>query len=327
MHLEGSIRPGTLLQLARRRRVELPADDEEGLRRWFRFRDFEHFVEIYLTCCRCLRDPEDFQLVMDQFLAEQARQNILYSEVHFTIGTHLENGVNAVEVAEALFESMQEGESRHGVRSRLIPDIVRDVGPQRADQTLEWALAGRGRGVVALGLSGFESEPDEPYREHFHVAQQEGLNRVAHAGEHAGPETIRSALEVCKAQRIGHGIRAVDDPELVRELVDHGIPLEVCPTSNIRLGAVAETSSHPFHPLQQAGVVVTVNSDDPPQFETTLNDEYLSLARAFGYSAADLTAFSRNALRHVFLEDGERQVLADEFEGRLAEAAALVEDQ
>jgi len=326
VHLEGSIQPLTLLELARRRGIDLPADDVDGLREWFRFRDFEHFVDIYLTCCRCLRDPEDFQLVMEQFLAEQERQNVLYSEVHFTIGTHLANGVNGGEVAAALFETLTEAEQRRGVRARLIPDIVRDVGPARADQTLEWALAGRGRGVVALGLSGFESSPDEPYREHFQVALQEGLHRVAHAGEHEGPGTIRSALDVCQAERIGHGIRAVDDPGLVDELVDRGTPLEICPTSNVRLGAVPEISEHPFDDLRREGVLVTVNSDDPPQFETTITDEYLNLAAAFDYSAADLASFSWTALHHAFLEPAERRDFERQFESRFRELGAVLED-
>lgn len=326
VHLEGSIQPATLLELARRRRIDLPADDEEGLRRWFQFRDFEHFVEIYLTCCRCLRDPEDFQLILEQWLAEQDRQRVLYSEVHFTIGTHLANGVNGQEVAEAMFETLAQAEKRRGIRARLIPDIVRDVGPQRADQTLEWALAGRGRGVVALGLSGFESSPAEPYREHFAVALEEGLHRVAHAGEHQGPAVIRSALDVCQAERIGHGIRATDDPDLVDDLVDRGIPLEICPTSNVRLGAVAELSAHPFDRLWRQGVVVTVNSDDPPLFETTIESEYLALAEAFDYGAAELAELSWTALQQAFLEPPALQSLEQEFQRRFGELGAVRSD-
>lgn len=319
VHLEGSIQPQTLLELAHRRHIDLPASDVAGLRDWFRFRDFEHFVEIYLTCCRCLRDPEDFQLVMDQFTAEQERQNILYSEVHFTIGTHLANGVNGEEVAQALGESIEAGRKRRGVRVRLIPDIVRDVGPERADETLEWALAARRYGVVALGLSGFESSPDEPFAEHFEVAEAEGLHRVAHAGEHEGPETIRSVLDVCRVERIGHGIRAVDDPELVAELADRGIPLEICPTSNVCLGAVPEIAAHPFDHLYRAGIVTTVNSDDPPQFETDLNREYVELAAAFGYGAGELTGFAWNALQAAFLTEEARQELITDFDARLAQ--------
>ncbi|HEV3457940.1 MAG TPA: adenosine deaminase, partial [Thermoanaerobaculia bacterium] len=165
VHLEGAMRPSVLIELARRNGVELPAADEAGLKRWFRFRDFEHFVDVYLTCSRSLRDPEDFKLLASDFLAEQALQNVIYSEVHFTISTHLANGVNGAEVLDALAEAIASGERRFGVMMRLIPDVVRNVGPAAADQTLEWALQGRDRGVVALGLSGNEARfSNEPFR-------------------------------------------------------------------------------------------------------------------------------------------------------------------
>ena len=313
VHLEGSIRPETLLQLARRHRVSLPADTVDGLREWFRFRDFEHFVEIYLTCSQGLRDPEDFQLVAREFLAEQAAQNIRYSEVHFTVATHLRNGVNGDEVAAALEETLVEEERRLGVTARWIPDIVRDASWQWADRTLEWALDGRDRGVVALGLSGFEASPDEPFREHFRVARQEGLNRVAHAGEHEGPETVRSALEVCDPARIGHGIRAVDDIGLLERLAAQRIPLEICPTSNVRLGAVPDLEHHPIETIRRAGVQVTVNSDDPPLFETTLTDEFRLLSDFFGYGATEVAALTWAALQHAFVSGDERRRLEADF--------------
>jgi adenosine deaminase len=313
VHLEGSIRPRTLLQLAKRHRVSLPADTIEGLRGWFRFRDFEHFVEIYLTCSQSLRDPEDFQLVAREFLAEQAAQNIRYSEVHFTVATHIRNGANGAEVAAALSETLQEEEQRLGVTARWIPDIVRDVTWEWADRTLEWALDGRGQGVVALGLSGFEASSDEPFREHFHVARQEGLHRVAHAGEHEGPESVRSALEICQPERIGHGIRSVEDVELMDELVERQIPLEICPTSNVRLGAVADLESHPIDRIRSAGVPVTLNSDDPPLFETTLTEEFRRVSETFGLGAQDLAALSWAALQHAFVSGDERRELEVQF--------------
>jgi len=322
VHLEGSIRPRTLLELAKRHRVSLPADTVEGLREWFRFRDFEHFVEIYLTCSQSLRDPEDFQLVAREFLGEQAAQNIRYSEVHFTIATHLRNGANGSEVAAALSETLEEEERRSGVTARWIPDIVRDVPWQWADRTLEWALDGRGQGVVALGLSGFEASSDEPFREHFRVARQEGLHRVAHAGEHEGSDSIRSALEVCQPERIGHGIRSVDDAELLEELAERQIPLEICPTSNVQLGAVPDLASHPIETIRTAGVPVTVNSDDPPLFETTLTQEFQRLSETFGYGAEEVAAFGWSALQHAFVTQEERRQLEVDFRRQVMELGA-----
>ena len=313
VHLEGSMRPATLLALARRHNIELPARDEAGLQRWFRFRSFEHFVEVYLTCSQALVDPEDFHLLTLDFMAEMARQNVLYAEAHFTIGTHLANGRDGEELRQALAEAVAEGERQHYVRLRLVADIVRNV-PQMADHTLEWALSGKGDLVAALGLSGFEAVfPSHPFREHFEYAARQGLHRVAHAGEHAGPGSVRAALEVCQAERIGHGVRSVEDPALVVELARRGVPLEICPSSNVRLGVVKDLPSHPFDRLYRSGVPVTVNSDDPPFFDTTLTDEYRRLQQAFGYGPADLAGFSLTALRHSFLPDDEKAALEEEF--------------
>lgn len=318
VHLEGSIKPATLLGLARRHGVALPATDLASLTEWFRFRDFEHFVEVYLAVSSCLREPEDFHTLALDFLAEQARQNVVYSEAHFTIGTHLANGLDGDAVAAALGRAIEEGERRFGVRLALIPDIVRNV-PAGADATLEWALANRHRGVVALGLSGIEaSYPNEPFREHFAEAERQGLHRVAHAGEHAGPESIRSVLEVCHAERIGHGVRAVEDPALVAELARRAIPCEVCPTSNLRLGVFASYAEHSFDRLHRAGVPLTVSSDDPPFFDTTLTGEYQALADTFGYCADELAGFALAAVRQSFLPAAEKERLEADFRRQTA---------
>jgi aminodeoxyfutalosine deaminase len=317
VHLEGAMRPAVLLELARRNGIELPARDETGLKRWFRFRDFEHFVQVYLACSRALRSPEDFQLLVNDFLAEQACQNVVYCEAHFTISTHLKNGANGDELLRAMAESIREGERRYGVVLRLIPDVVRNVGAEPADRTLEWALAGRERGVVALGLSGNElAFPNEPFREHFETARREGLHRVAHAGEHGGPASIRSVLDVCHAERIGHGVRAVDDPSLLAELRAAQIPLEVCPSSNLCLGVAKDLASHPFDRLYRSGVRVSVNSDDPSFFNTNLTREYLRLHQTFGYSAAELAGLALAALEQSFLPPPERAALVDNFRSR-----------
>ena len=332
VHLEGSMRPALLLELARKNGIDLPARDEPGLKRWFRFRDFEQFVRVYLTCSAALKNPEDFELLALDFLAEQAVQNVVYSEVHFTIATHLRAGDGVgrgEEIRQALQAAAREGERRHGTVLRLIPDVVRNVGVGPADRTLEWALAGHDRGedgVVALGLSGSEARfPNEPFRPHFEAARQAGLHTVAHAGEHAGPESIRSVLDVCGAERIGHGIRAVEDPALLGELREHGVPLEVCPSSNVRLGAVPSFAEHPFDRLYRSGVPLSVGSDDPPFFDTNLTREYLRLQQAFGYDAADLAGLSLAALRQSFLPPERKLALEGDFRRQFAQlgAAAL----
>lgn len=325
VHLEGSMQPGTLLRLARRHGIDLPASDEAGLRDWFRFRDFDHFVEIYLTCSRCVKDPEDFQLLVRDFIAEQARQNVVYSEVHFTIATHIAYGRNGQEIQHAIWEAIEEGEQRERVGMRLIPDMVRDVGPKMGDVTLRWAVAGRGRGVVALGLTGREAVYDnEPFRGIFAAAAAEGLRRVAHAGEHAGPASVRSALAVVGAERIGHGVRAIEDPALVEELAGRQVPLEICPTSNVRLGIAPSIAEHPFDRLRRAGVAVSVNSDDGPMFNTTLTEEYVRLAEAFGYSAPDMAGLALASLRHSFLPPDDKARLEADFRRQFAALGAEI---
>ena len=325
VHLEGSMSPQTLLTLARRRGVDLPANDEAGLREWFRFRDFDHFVSVYLTCSRCLQHPEDFQLLVNDFCAEQERQNVRWSVAHLSIGNNPINGGNPGEILDAVTEAIREGERARGVRVRLIFDIVRNV-PRQADLTLEYALRGAAKGgpVVALGLSGFEaSAPTTPFREHFAEAKREGLHRVAHAGEHGGPAVIREALEIALAERIGHGVRAVEDPTLIEQLVASGIPLEVCPSSNVCLGVFPDMKSHTFDRLYRAGVKVSVNSDDPPMFETTLTKDFERLGDTFSYSPAELAGLAIAGLRQSFMPAGEKAALEKEYR---VEIAALGEE-
>lgn len=309
VHLEGSIGARTLLELAARRGVELPARDVPGIESWLNFRDFDHFLEIYLTISRCLRDPEDFQLATAAFLEERARENILYTEAHFTISTHVANGANGSEVAEALAETVAAGEKDLGVRLRWIPDIVRNVDFGRADQTLEWALDHRDKYVVGLGLSGKESHPAQPFREHFAVAEKEGLHRTVHAGEQSGAAAIWDALEHCRAERIGHGIRSVEDPKLLDVLRERKIPLEVCPTSNLRLGLVPSLEEHPVLGIHDAGIPWTLNSDDPALFHISLTQEFEAVGDLMSLDLRELAGLSMAALEHAFLEDSERASL------------------
>lgn len=324
IHLEGTFRPATLLALARRHGVSLPADDEDGLARWFRYRDFEHFVEVYLTCSSCLRDPEDFHRLALDFIEEQARQNVLWSEATFSVSTHLARGLDGAALAEALAAAADEGERRLGTAVRWVPDIVRNMPADRAEATLEWALEHRLRGVVALGAAGIETAGNAVCRAPLLEAARHGLRRTIHAGEQCGPDSIRQAIDELGAERIGHGIRAVDDPDLVRRLAATGLPLEVCPTSNVRLGLVESMASHPVEVLRAAGVELSIGSDDPPFFGTTLEGEYLALARAFDYTFEQLADLARAGLRHAFTTAEERIPLERELDRRMEAAWRVV---
>jgi adenosine deaminase len=315
VHLEGSIRPETVLELARRHGVTLPADSVEGLRRWYRFTDFAHFVDVYLTVSSCVRTPEDIELIAREFLAGQAEQNVRYSEVTYTAVTHwLQKGLSFDEQLAALNRARAWGERALGVRMGIVIDIPRNLPASYGPMIADWAIAGMGDGVVAFGLGGPEAgHPPEKFADAFARARAAGLPSVPHAGETDGPRSIWGALQTLGAVRIGHGVRCLEDPRLVTELRDRRIPLEVCPTSNVCLGVAPDIGRHPLPRLLAEGLYVTINSDDPPMFNTTLTDEYLAAARAFGLDAAAVRGLVLGAVRATLLPADERDRLEREF--------------
>lgn len=301
VHLEGSIRPETLLQLARRHQIELPADSVEGLRNWYVFRDFPYFVEVYVAVSRCIRTADDLELIAREFLKGQAEQNVLHTEVTYTAST-IEKyaGVPWPDQREALRRAIAFGREELGITCSVILDVVRGDPPARGEEVARWAADSTDI-VCALGLSGEErlSGP-EPYAEAIRIAREAGLAFIPHAGETAGPESIRECLAF-DPQRIGHGVRSVEDGALVALLRDRGIPLEVCPTSNVRLGVYPDLASHPLPRLLDEGCVVTMNSDDPPMFGTTITDEWLRCAEAYDFSPDILYTLTMNAANAALL--------------------------
>ena len=316
VHLEGSIRPETLLTLARRNGVALPADDVEGLQRWYRFTDFKHFIEIYLAISACICTPEDIELIARDFLRGQAEQNIRYSEVTFTPYTHFNTNrrIPFDEQFDALTRGREWGVRELGVDCGWVFDIARNVRPvEHSLQVAEWAIAGRDRGVVGFGLGGLEAgNPPEWFAEAFALARAAGLASVPHAGEVAGAESVRGAVETLGADRIGHGVRCLEDPALVALLRERQIPLEVCPTSNLCLGISPTLAAHPLPLLLDAGLWVTINSDDPPMFNTTLTDEYLRIAETFRFGTEPIRQLILNAVRASRLPDGKRNQIEQE---------------
>jgi len=322
VHLEGSTRPATLLELARRNGARLPATTLDELREFYRFTDFEHFINVYGTIIDCLRTPDDFALIAEQFGATMAEQNIRYAELTWTPISHVgRTGYSFEQLLGALNRGRERARELYGVQMRWITDIVRNAYGRTEDGsvTAEMAVWGREHGVVALGLGGFEPGfPPELFAEPFAYALANGLHSVPHAGEALGPESVWGALRALKAERIGHGIRAIEDPELVAYLAEQRVPLEVCPTSNLRTGVVASAAEHPIRRLWDAGVYVTVNSDDPPMFGTTLTDEFLLLARQWSFDAGEIEQLVLGAVRAALLPPDERERLEHEFEAELA---------
>ncbi len=323
VHLEGSVRPATLLQLARRNGIEPPAPDEAGLREFFRFTDFPHFIEAYIAVCTCLRTPDDFATIVREVGEDAAAQNIRYLEIHFNPETNVrKRGLDFQEMLAGMNRGRAEARERWGVEMRWIADGVRDseTSPFSVTRTVDWITAlSPDDGVVALGLGGNEvGHPPAPFAADFARARAAGLHTVAHAGETTGHETISESLDLLGAERIGHGVRAAENRDLVERLARERIPLELCPTSNLCTQVVASLAEHPFRALDDAGVLVTVNSDDPPLFGTTLTEEFLLLIRHWGYDADGVQRIALNALDVAFLPDDEKSRLRCEFQAGFA---------
>ena len=314
VHLEGSIRPATLLTLAERNGTPLPATDLEGLRDFYHFTDFDHFIRVYFTVSGCLKTVEDFGLIAYEFGADMARQNVRYAEVTFTPHTNVDStGLPFDAIMAGLNDGRARAQVEFGVEMAWILDIVRSM-PETRHAVASWAAGAQDRGVVGLGLGGPEvGHPPEPFADAFAVARAAGLHSVPHAGEVVGPESVWGALRSLKAERLGHGVRSVEDPALVSYLHEHQVPLEVCPTSNLRLGVYDTYAVHPIRQLWAEGLYVTVNSDDPPMFETDLVAEYRVLAAHMGFSARELEQLSLMALQASFLPESRKRELRDSF--------------
>ncbi len=323
VHLEGAIQPETLLTLAQRNGIELPANTIDGIRSWITYRDFDHFIELFRAACRCLRTADDYELVAYDLGADLARQGVRHAEVTFSESVHHRNGVPQ----SAYFDGLQRGRQRaladFGVELTWIFNIVRqwkDGAPlvELADQTTAVSIEGQEIGVVALGLAGAEAgAPPEPFAPWFDRALAAGLHSAPHAGEHAGPESVWGAIRALHAERIGHGVRAIEDPSLVAYLAEHRIPLDVCPLSNVRLGVAPSLAQHPLPRLLAAGVTLTLNSDDPSLFNTSLTEDYATLVEPFGLSVAQIDEIVLNGFRSSFLPADRKQALVSEVEQKL----------
>lgn len=324
VHLEGSILPATLLALAERNRVILPSQTEAGLREWFTFRDFDHFIQIYLTITRCLKEAADYELIAYEFGANMARQNVRYAEVTFSPSTHHSLGISHDTYFGGLTRGRERARADFGVEIAWVFDIVRNIpleagGRELADYVVDVAIEGMSDGVITLGLGGAEvGNPPEPYAPFFDRARAAGLHSAPHAGETGGPESVWGSIRALGAERIGHGVRSIEDAALVAHLAEQVIPLEVCPTSNICLGVAPSLAAHPLPRLYAAGAPITINSDDPPLFNTRLNDEVALLSDSFGLDVATIDKILLNGVRYSFLPPDRKRAMEAAFAEELA---------
>ncbi len=313
VHMEGATDAATVWELARRNHITLPAESLEAWQAMYAFRDFNHFIEIYHLACGCIQTPADVAYLVERFYAQQAEYNVRYCEAFISASLMLER-IPQDEIIPALREGMRRGESKYNVRVRFIPDIARHT-PETRFEVLDFVLKGKAEGIfIGIGLGGIESGyPPELFSDVYAEARRQGLHVVAHAGETEGPASMWGAIRSLQVERIGHGIRAVDDAQLVEHLRQTGLPLDVSPHSNYRLKVAALDRPHPIRRLVDGGVNVTVNSDDPAMFSTDLNQEYILLARQ-GFTWEELWQLNRNAITASFLSEEEKAAYRAEWQ-------------
>ena len=289
LHLEGSATPETMLALD-------PASSLDEIRESFRFTGFQGFLETFKRIVELLRRPEDYARLTRDLLVRLAAEGVPYAEITLSAGVVLWKRQDFAPI----YAAVREAAASSPVEVRWILDAVRQFGPDHAMQVAQLAAGRVHDGVVAFGIGGDEERgPARWFGDVYRFASDAGLHLTAHAGETAGPESVWAALEL-GAERIGHGIRAVDDPVLLRHLRDRAIPLEVCITSNVMTGAVPSLDAHPIRRLYDAGVPITLNTDDPGIFGVSLTGEYDLAARHCGFSPAELQGIAENAFRHAF---------------------------
>jgi aminodeoxyfutalosine deaminase len=319
VHHVGSASPRIVAELAARHPGSRVPADPEALADYFTFRDFAHFIEVYLSVVELIREPEDVRLLTYEVARDMARQNIRYAELTLTPYSSVRRGIPDVAFVEAVEDARTAAERELGVVLRWCFDIPGEAGLASAEETARIALDLAPEGLVSFGLGGPEiGVPRGQFKPYFDRARAAGLRSVPHAGETTGPESIWDSLELLGAERIGHGTTAVRDPRLLAHLAERRIPLEVCPTSNIATRAVPTLEEHPIRRMVEAGVLVTVNSDDPPMFGTDLNTEYAVAARLLGLEAAGVAGLARNAVEASFMTGPAKARLTAEIDAHTA---------
>ena len=323
VHHVGSASPRIVSELAARHPGTVPSDPDE-LRRFFEFRNFAHFIEVYLAVVDLIRTPDDIRYLTHEIGREMATgQGLRYAELTCTPYTSVrpdtvDKGMPIEAYTEAIEDARVAVERDFGLVLRWIYDIPGESGVPAADATLGYALGHRTDALVGFGLGGPEiGVARAQFEPHFQAALSAGLHSVPHAGETTGPETVWDSLRLLGAERIGHGTSSAQDPELLAHLAASGIPLEVCPSSNIGTRAVPTLAEHPIRAFRDAGVTVTVNSDDPPMFGTSLNREYEIAADLLDLDEAGVAELARTAVRASFAEDDVKARIVGEIDAYL----------
>ncbi len=314
LHIEGTLEPELLLELGRRNSVDLPCSSAEECRAQYRFNDLQDFLGVYYSGVTVLVTEQDFYDLTLAYVRRVAADGARHVEMFFDPQSHVPRGVPFGDVVGGITRALHDGETELGVSSRLIMCFLRDRPASEAMEMLELALPHK-HVIVGVGLDSAEvGHPPAEFSAVYEKARAAGFVAVAHAGEEGPPEYITEALDVLKARRIDHGVAAIKDPVLQRRLADLRIPLTMCPLSNLDLQVTPDLSQHPLKRLLDAGLVVTVNSDDPAYFGGYLLDNYLAVQRALGLSHADLAQLARNSITASLLPDARKAELISEID-------------
>jgi len=307
LHIEGTLEPELAFALAARNGVTLPYADTDDLRKAYQFSDLQSFLNLYYELMAVLRTEDDFADLADAYLARAAAQGVRHAEIFFDPQAHISRGVGIGTVVEGLGRALDRSEAVHGVSTQLIMCFLRDESAESAMETLQAAKPYLDR-IVGVGLDSAEvGHPPVKFREVYEAAAALGLRRVAHAGEEGPPSYITEALDVLGVERIDHGLRCLEDPELVARLVRERVPLTLCPLSNVRLRAVDVLEEHPLAAMLDAGLLCTVNSDDPAYFGGYVGDNFLAVREALGLSPDRLRDLARNSFVASFLDHDEER--------------------
>lgn len=322
LHIEGTLEPELIFELAARHQLDLPYTTLADLRERYAFDDLQSFLDLYYANMAVLQTAEDFAELTLAYLRRAAAGGVRHAEIFFDPQAHAIRGVALKEVVDGLVEGARRGELETGTTSAFIACFLRDRSAEEALDVLEQLVA-LGAPIIGIGLDSAEvGNPPEKFAVLYQRAAQLGLRRVAHAGEEGGPQYVVGALDRLDVARIDHGIRSIEDPELVRRLAAQRTPLTVCPFSNVRLRTVDTLAEHVLPRLIDAGVLVTVNSDDPAYFGGYVEDNYAAVAAEFGLTDADLAQLARNSVDASFLPVERKAALIAEIDAWLGEPSA-----
>jgi adenosine deaminase len=315
LHIEGTLEPDLAFRLAERNGIELPYRDVEALRGQYDFQDLQSFLDLYFATMDVLRTEQDFTDLAEAYLGRASEQGVRHAEIFFDPQAHTTRGVSYQTVLNGLNAALSESAQRYGMSTGLILCFLRDQSPQSAMDMLEQALDHRDL-IIGVGLDSTEAgNPPSLFRDVFARAADEGLHRVAHAGEEGPPDYIREALDLLGVERIDHGVRCMEDAELVDRLRAEQVPLTVCPLSNVRLRVVPDLARHPLPAMLDAGLMVTVNSDDPAYFGGYVEDNFEALRADLGLTEATVRLLAVNSVNASFLDESRRRALLAEIDG------------